>query len=62
MNMIQLKCLTTILDTGSFTEAAYQLYMTQSSVSKHIAALERELGIALFHRQGRGAEPTDFCL
>ena len=39
-----------------------QLYMTQSSVSKHIAALERELGIALFHRQGRGAEPTDFCL
>ena len=61
MNMTQLKCLTAILDTGSFTEAAYQLFMTQSSVSKQIAALERELGIALFHRQGRGAEPTDFC-
>lgn len=61
MNMTQLKCLTAILDTGSFTEAAYQLFMSQSSVSKQIASLERELGIPLFRRQGRGAEPTDFC-
>lgn len=37
----------------NFTEAAYQLYTSQSSVSKAIASLEDQLGYPLFHREGR---------
>jgi DNA-binding transcriptional LysR family regulator len=41
--------------TNSFSRTANLLGMTQSSVSKSIAALERELMARLFDRTGRGA-------
>ncbi len=34
----------------SFTEAARELNVTQSAISRHILALEEQLGFALFHR------------
>lgn len=37
--------------TGSVTAAAKELGLTQSAVSRQIAALERQLGVALFLRQ-----------
>ncbi|MFF4367065.1 LysR family transcriptional regulator [Streptomyces sp. NPDC001594] len=45
-------------DAGRFQEAAAELGVTQQAVSKRIAALERALGVRLFSRTPRGAEPT----
>jgi DNA-binding transcriptional LysR family regulator len=46
------------VDCGRFQEAAAELGLTQQAVSKRIAALERELGVRLFIRTARGAQPT----
>lgn len=40
--------------TGSFTEAARQLGLTQAAVSQRIRNLEQHLGTTLFERQARG--------
>jgi LysR family transcriptional regulator, regulator for bpeEF and oprC len=42
-----------VADVGSFSAAAAQMGFTQSTVSKHIMALERHLGVRLFHRTTR---------
>lgn len=44
---------------GSFAAAAEELLLTPSAVSHQIRFLEREVGIALFHRGHRGVELTD---
>lgn len=43
----------------SFTKAAYALNYSQSSVSAHIQALEREFGVPLFERLGKNVVLTD---
>ena len=43
---------------GSFSEAAKQLYITQSAVSQQIRLLENELGVSLFARGRKGAKLT----
>lgn len=43
-----------------FQEAAAQLFISQSSLSKHIKAIETELGQELFSRSTRKAELTAF--
>ena len=42
-----------LAETGSFFETAEQLFVTTSSLSRHIRALEEELGITLFDRTTR---------
>lgn len=49
----------TVARTGSFSGAAEQMYLTQPAVSKRIAALEQELGVALFDRIGRSVYLTE---
>jgi DNA-binding transcriptional LysR family regulator len=44
---------------GSFSKAAQELSLTQSAVSQHIQDLERSLGVTLFQRMARGAQPTE---
>jgi DNA-binding transcriptional LysR family regulator len=44
---------------GSFTEAAEELFLTQSAVSKQIKSLEDALGVALFVRINRGLVLTE---
>jgi DNA-binding transcriptional LysR family regulator len=44
---------------GSFSAAAEALNFTQSAVSQHIAALERETGAQLVERRSRGVRLTD---
>jgi len=46
-------------EAGSFTHAGDALRMSQSAVSRQVSALERELGIFLFHRHARGLVLTE---
>lgn len=55
----QIKYFLTIADSGSFSEAAAQCYISQSAVSQQINALENELGVRLLERLPRGIVLTD---
>lgn len=46
-------------ETGSFASAARRLGVAQPTIGRQIAALERELGVTLFHRAGHGASLTE---
>ena len=59
MTLTQLRYLMTIAKTGSFNKAAEQLYVSQPSLTSAVKELERELGITLFYRSGRGVTLTD---
>ncbi len=48
-----------VLLAGSFSAAARQLGLTQPTVARHVEALERTIGRALFLRSPRGLEPTE---
>lgn len=58
MTTEQLRYFITVINTGSYMEAALELNISQSTVSKQIQILERELGIALFDRSFRKAQLT----
>lgn len=58
MTIEQLRYFITIVDMGSYMEAALELNISQSSVSKQIQSLENELGIHLFDRKFRKAKLT----
>ena len=53
MNVDQLKAFQKVAALGSFTKAARELFLTQSSVSQRIRALEDEIGGRLFDRSGK---------
>ncbi|MBF0334895.1 MAG: LysR family transcriptional regulator, partial [Alphaproteobacteria bacterium] len=59
MDMRQLKALVRIAETGSFSEAARRLNVTQPALSRQIRLLEESLGERLLLRTGRGAVPTE---
>lgn len=50
MNSKQMQYAITLSQTRNFSQAAQQLNMTQSALSKQIMALEKELGVKLFDR------------
>jgi LysR family glycine cleavage system transcriptional activator len=43
----------------SYTRAAVELSLTQSAVSRQVQALEQQLGLTLFRREGRQVQLTD---
>lgn len=53
MDIAQIQYVLTVAATGSFSAAADELYISQSSLSKQIIALEKELGVLLFDRSKR---------
>lgn len=59
MTLIQLKYIITIAETKSMNKAAEQLYVSQPSLTSGVKELEKELGITLFYRSGRGVTLTN---
>lgn len=47
-----------LAQTCNYLQAAEQLFISQSSLSKHIKSLERELGVELFNRTTRRVQLT----
>ncbi|WP_431683573.1 LysR family transcriptional regulator [Kitasatospora sp. KL5] len=58
LELRQLRCLVAIVDTGSFTDAAIELGVSQAAVSRGLAGLESVLGTRLLHRTSRSIAPT----
>ena len=47
----RLRAFIALAEEGSFVGAAQRLHLSQPAVSKHIAALEREVGVELVRRR-----------
>jgi DNA-binding transcriptional LysR family regulator len=59
LDVRRMKVLREVAARGSFSAAAEALNFTQSAVSQHIAALERETGTQLVERSSRGVRLTE---
>jgi len=59
MELRQLEYFIAIAEAGAFSRAAMRLAVPQPVLSRHIRALERELGTELYHRTGRGIVLTE---
>ncbi len=53
VTLFQLNSFCTVAEEGSFSAAAEKMYISQPSVSQHIASLEEHFGVQLFNRQKR---------
>lgn len=64
MTLQQLNYIITISETGSMNKASELLYVAQPSLTSAVRELEKELGIIIFNRSGRGvtltADGTEF--
>jgi DNA-binding transcriptional LysR family regulator len=58
LELRHLRCLAAIVDSGSFTDAAIELGISQAAVSRNLIALEQVLGVRLLHRTSRSVTPT----
>ncbi|MEO5680012.1 MAG: LysR family transcriptional regulator, partial [Acidimicrobiales bacterium] len=58
MTLGQLRTFLAVASTGSVRAAAEKLVVTQPAVSSALAALQREVGVALVVREGRGLRVT----
>jgi DNA-binding transcriptional LysR family regulator len=58
MNLRQLRYIVATADHGTMTSAAQALYVAQPALSRAVRELERELGVELFARSGRGVVLT----
>ncbi|MFT5486441.1 MAG: LysR family nitrogen assimilation transcriptional regulator [Paracoccaceae bacterium] len=58
MDLRQLQYFTRIAESGSFREAAARANIAQSALSRHMRALEEELGVILMERHARGIRLT----
>lgn len=55
----ELNAFIAVADAGGFSAAARRCGETQPTISKAVAALEKRLGVALFHRSTRSVTLTD---
>lgn len=54
MTLQQLRYVTMVAETGTITEAANRLYISQPSLTNAIHELEKEMNIAIFNRTNKG--------
>lgn len=60
MTLVQLRHFLELANTGSFSQSAVKLHLSQPALSRSIKSLEDELGHPLFDRVGRKSELTAF--
>ena len=58
LDVHRLRVFRSVVASGSVQAAAANLGYTPSAVSQHLTALQRETGLALLERAGRGLRPT----
>jgi DNA-binding transcriptional LysR family regulator len=58
VDVARLRLLRAVVETGSIRATAASLGYTPSAVSQQLTALQRETGLRLLERAGRGIEPT----
>ena len=56
MTLQQLRYVITVAETGSMSEAARRLFISQPGLTKSIRELEIEMGIVIFERTNKGIE------
>ena len=54
MTLQQLRYVITVAETGTITEAAQELYISQPSLTNAIHELEKEMNIQIFNRSNKG--------
>ena len=59
MTILQLKYVIAISEAGSYNKAAEVLYISQPSLTNAVQDLEREIGVTVFNRSGRGVSLTN---
>jgi DNA-binding transcriptional LysR family regulator len=59
MDLLKVEAFLRAAETLSFSEAAKQMHLGQSTISHHIKTLEGEFGIDLFDRSGAGIHLTE---
>lgn len=59
MTLQQLQYVIAIVEHGSISETAKQLYVAQPTLSSAVRTLEDEFGITIFHRSARGIALTE---
>ncbi|MEO7068894.1 MAG: LysR family transcriptional regulator [Nostocoides sp.] len=55
----RLRVFRSVIASGSVQAAADNLHLTSSAVSQHLSALQRETGLVLFEKAGRGIVATE---
>ena len=58
MNIRHIETFVVVVEKGSFSKAAQELFTTPSALTQQVNALERHLGFPLLNRDYRGATPT----
>ena len=59
MNLKQLEAFVQVSESGSFSKAAKELFLTQPTISAHISSLEKELNVRLFTRNTKEVSLSD---
>lgn len=59
LDIRQLQIFAAVSEAGNLSKAALTLAVTQPMITRHIRALEEELGVELFYRNGRGVVMTE---
>lgn len=59
MNLKQLEAFVQVSESGSFSKAAKELFLTQPTISAHISSLEKELDVRLFIRNTKEVSLSD---
>ncbi|HPG22003.1 MAG TPA: LysR family transcriptional regulator [Amaricoccus sp.] len=60
--LTEMEAFVRVVDHGGFTEAARQMGLSKSAVSKHVSALEKRLAVRLLTRTTRRVSPTELGL
>lgn len=59
MNLKQLEAFVQVSESGNFSKAAKELFLTQPTISAHISSLEKELNVRLFIRNTKEVSLSD---